>query len=44
MKAPSDEEKTGLPGIRTWRGVYVAVLVVFAVWVGLLAALTRAFS
>ena len=43
MKAPPAED-TGLPGLRTWRGVYAAVLVVFAAWVALLAALTGAFS
>jgi len=40
---PSDES-TGLPGLRTWRGVYTFVLVIFAVWIALLLALTRAFS
>jgi hypothetical protein len=44
MKAPDDDEATGLPGLRSWRRVYLAVLVVFAVWVGLLAALTRLYS
>jgi hypothetical protein len=43
MKGDGDEEATGLPGVRTWRGVYILVLVVFAVWVALLAALTEAF-
>lgn len=40
---PSDES-TGLPVLRTWRGVYVFVLVIFAVWIALLIALTRAYS
>jgi hypothetical protein len=40
---PNDDE-TGLPGLRTWRAVYVFVLGVFIVWVGLLLALTRLFS
>lgn len=40
---PSNED-TGLPRLRTWRAVYVAVLIVFAVWVLLLIALTRAYS
>jgi hypothetical protein len=40
---PSDET-TGLPGLRTWRGVYVFVLVTFAVWILLLLLLTKAFS
>jgi hypothetical protein len=44
MKSPPDDEITGLPGLRTWRGVYLFVAVVFVVWVGLLAALTRLFS
>jgi hypothetical protein len=40
---PSDET-TGFPGLRTWRGVYTFVLVIFVVWVALLIALTRAYS
>ena len=40
---PSDED-TGLPRLRTWRAVYAVVLIVFAVWVLLLIALTRAYS
>lgn len=40
---PSDED-TGLPGLRTWRRVYAFVLVVFAVWIALLIALTKVFS
>ena len=40
---PSDD-KTGFPGLRTWRHVYTFVLITFAVWLALLIALTRAFS
>jgi hypothetical protein len=40
----SNENGTGLPGLRTWRAVYTLVLVVFAVWILLLFALTKAFS
>lgn len=40
---PSDDA-TGLPGLRSWRAVYLAVLGTFLLWTGLLAALTRAFS
>jgi hypothetical protein len=39
MKPPADDETTGLPGLRTWRQVYVAVALVFVAWVALLAAL-----
>jgi|GEM_PF-2193377 len=28
-----NESRTGMPGIPTWRGVYVMVLVVFAIFV-----------
>jgi hypothetical protein len=42
-RKPNDEQ-TGFPGLRTWRGVYVFVIVTFAVWVALLILLTRAFS
>jgi hypothetical protein len=44
MTIPPDDEKTGLPGLRSWRQVHLWVLVILAVWIGLLAALTRAFS
>jgi hypothetical protein len=44
MTVPPDDEKTGLPGLRSWRKVHLCVLVVLAVWIGLLAALTRMFS
>jgi hypothetical protein len=39
-----NDESTGFPGLRTWRGVYTFVLVTFAVWIALLIALTRAYS
>jgi hypothetical protein len=44
MTQPEDDEKTGLPGLRTWRQVYLAVIIIFAVWVGLLAVLSRSFA
>jgi hypothetical protein len=44
MSPPQDDEKTGLPWPRSWRGVYAVVMLVFAVWVGLLALLSRMFS
>jgi hypothetical protein len=37
------DEQTGLPGFRTWRGVYLFVLVVFTAYVLALTALTVAF-
>jgi hypothetical protein len=40
----SNDEETGLPGLRTWRAVYAFVLIAFAVWIALLIALTRAFA
>ena len=42
--ADSDHCKTGLPLLRTWRAVYAFVLAAFAIWVGLLIALSRMFS
>jgi hypothetical protein len=33
------DEETGLPGLRTWRSVYVFILVSFGAWVSLLFAL-----
>ncbi len=42
-QTPNDDS-TGLPGLRTWRGVYTFVLVIFAVCIVLLIVLTRAYS
>ena len=39
-----NDDTTGFPGLRTWRGVYTFVLAVFAIWIVLLIALTRAYS
>ena len=35
-----NKEPTGLPGLHTWRAVYIFVLACFALSVGLLVALT----
>jgi hypothetical protein len=42
--ASDDENATGLPLLRSWRAVYWFVLVVFALYVALLTALSRVFS
>ena len=42
--APVDDRATGLPLLRTWRSVYVFVVVAFVTWVVLLTALERVFS
>jgi hypothetical protein len=39
-----NDETTGLPGLRTWRAVYLVVLGVFVLWVGLLTVLTEMYS
>jgi hypothetical protein len=46
VEKPSDgkDEVTGLPFLRSWRAVYAFVLATFALWVGLLIALSRMFS
>ena len=38
-----DDASTGLPWIRSWRGVYLLVLGSFILWVVLLAWLSRIF-
>jgi len=43
MRVPSDDDSTGLPWPRSWRGVYGVVLGVFLAWVVLLSLLTRLF-
>jgi hypothetical protein len=40
----SDPEPPGLPGLRTWRGVYLFVFGWFVLVVALLAVFTRIFS
>lgn len=40
----SDDNGTGLPGIRSWRTVYTLVLAIFVTWVALLTWLTEANS
>lgn len=43
--SPSDpDDSPGLPGFRTWRGVYVFVLAVFAVVVIALTIFSRVFA
>jgi hypothetical protein len=41
---PPADEATGLPGLHSWRAVYLFVLGCFVLWVGLLTLLTRWFS
>jgi hypothetical protein len=43
-EAADDNEPPRVPGFRTWRGVYVFVLVFFVVCVVLLALLAHTFA
>ena len=43
MTPPDADETTGLPGLRSWRAVYIFVLAVFALWVALLTLLPVLF-
>lgn len=44
-RPPSEEEATpGLPGFKTWRGVYVFVIGCFVAYVVLLTLFTHAYS
>lgn len=40
----SDDRDTGLPGLRTWRGVYWLVIAVFAAVVVALTIFSRVFA
>jgi hypothetical protein len=40
----SNDKFTGLRGLRTWRSVYLFVLIAFAVYVALLVLLERMYS
>lgn len=48
MKLPPDpsvdDESPGVPGFRTWRGVYLFVFVCFVVVVALLTVFSRLFA
>jgi len=46
VDAPPDGEdgRTGVPGLRTWRGVYFFVFGCFILWVVVLLVLTVSFS
>jgi hypothetical protein len=46
MNLPPEDpaETTGLPGLRTWRRVYLVVFAVFLLWVGLLTLLTELYA
>ena len=39
-----EAEDTGLPWLRTWKAVYLVVIIHFLFWVALLVALTDFFS
>ena len=39
-----EAEDTGLPWLRTWKSVYLVVIIFFVLWVSLLIALTDLFS
>ena len=43
-KTPPDDGAPDVPGFRTWRGVYVFVLVAFVLVVVALAFFARAFA
>jgi hypothetical protein len=40
---PADNS-TGLPVVRTWRGVYLLVVLTFVVWLGAMIILERIYS
>jgi hypothetical protein len=39
-----EADDTGLPWLRSWKGVYLVVIISFILWVTLLVALTDFFS
>lgn len=41
---PTDDESPGVPGFRTWRGVYLFVFGCFVLVVVLLAIFSRVFA
>lgn len=43
-ETPASDQTPGVPGFRTWRGVYIFVLAVFVVVVALLTLFSRLFA
>jgi hypothetical protein len=41
---PVEADDTGLPWLRSWKEVYLVVIINFVLWVTLLVALTDFFS
>lgn len=41
---PDDDEAPGVPGFRTWKGIYTFVFVVFVIVVAALALFARVFA
>ena len=41
---PPSDESPGVPGFRTWRGIYLFVFLCFVLAVALLAAFSRWFA
>ena len=41
---PASDESPGVPGFRTWRGVYLFVFAFFIIVVALLALFSRVFE
>lgn len=44
LASSGENEPPGVPGFRTWRGVYIFVFLFFVLCVVLLALLSRAFA
>ena len=44
MTPPDDDESPGVPGFRTWRGVYLFVFAAFALVVIALAVIARVYA
>lgn len=43
-KPPAADDHPGVPGFRSWRGLYLLVLVVFGLVVAALALFSRVFA
>lgn len=44
MNEPPDKDSPGVPGFRTWRGVYLFVFIAFVVMVLALAIFSRVYA